>query len=143
MESGILSFGIRNKALGIRIPTGVWNPESKDWNPEPGIVGIHGVESRIRQDCPVFLYMGRKISILTFLTPYLLSHRGKLSSGTNSRLPLQRYLARLDDVVTATSGGGRGEKRFQQAIPSNCEISHRDAQIEVRRPQRVIIDPNC
>ena len=143
MESGILSFGIRNKALGIRIPTGVWNPESKDWNPEPGIVGIHGVESRIRQDCPVFLYMGRKISILTFLTPYLLSHRSKLSSGANSRLPLQRYVARLDDVVIATRGAGRGEKRFQQAIPSNYEISHCDAKIEVRRPQRVIIDPNC
>ena len=136
MESGILSYGIRNKALGIRIPTVVWNPE-------PGIVGIHVVESRIRQNFPVFLYMGRKVSTLAFLTPYLLSHCGKLSSGTNSGLPLQRYVARLDDVVTATRGGGRGEKRSQQAIPSNCEISHCDAQIEIRRLERVIIDPNC
>jgi len=63
VESGILGFGIRNKALGIRIPTGVWNPESNDWNPESGIVGIHGVESRIRQDCPLFLYMGRKVAV--------------------------------------------------------------------------------
>ena len=33
------------------------------------------------------------------------------------------------DAVTATRGGERGEKHFQQAIPSNCEISHREAQI--------------
>ena len=29
VESGILDFGIRNPALGIRNPTKDWNPESK------------------------------------------------------------------------------------------------------------------
>ena len=29
VESGILGFGIRNPALGIRNPTKDWNPESK------------------------------------------------------------------------------------------------------------------
>ena len=29
VESGILSFGIRNTAQRIRNPTNVWNPESK------------------------------------------------------------------------------------------------------------------
>ena len=112
---------------------GIQNPSStdKDWNPEPGTVGIHGVESRIRQDCPGFLYMGRK-DLLVFYPhgiSIVASRQTKFDSGTNSRLPLQRYVARLGDVVTATRGGGRGEKRFQQAIPSNCEISHCDAQI--------------
>ena len=52
---------------------GIQNPSStdKDWNPEPGTVGIHGVESRIRQDCPGFLYMGRKD--LLVLYPYCIS----------------------------------------------------------------------
>ena len=68
-------------------------------------------------------------SLQSILSAYLLSHRGKLSYGTNPRLHWQRYAARLGDVVTATRGGERGEKHFQQAIPSNCEISHREAQI--------------
>ena len=43
VESGILGFGIRNTAQGIRNPTNDWNPESKfhwqrlessTWNPE-------------------------------------------------------------------------------------------------------------
>ena len=29
MESGILGFGIRNTAQGIRNPNNEWNPESK------------------------------------------------------------------------------------------------------------------
>ena len=32
-------------------------------------------------------------------------------------------------MVTATKGGGRGDKRFLQAVPSNCEISHCAARI--------------
>ena len=51
--------------------------------------------------------------------------------GTNPRLPRQRYAATLGDVVTTTRGSGRGEKHFQQAIPSNCEISHCDGQIKL------------
>ena len=35
----------------------------------------------------------------------------------------KRYGARLAEVVNATRGGGRGEKHFLQASPSNCEIS--------------------
>ena len=34
VESGILGFGIRNPALGIRNPT-------KDWNPESNLLKIH------------------------------------------------------------------------------------------------------
>ena len=34
LESGILGFGIRNPALGIRNPT-------KDWNPESNLLKIH------------------------------------------------------------------------------------------------------
>ena len=41
MESGILGFGIRNTAQGIRNPSNNWNqnPSSTDkyWNPVPGI----------------------------------------------------------------------------------------------------------
>ena len=52
VESGILGFGIRNTAQGIRNPTNDWNPQSKSnwerlewstWNPEST-----GVESRIQ-----------------------------------------------------------------------------------------------
>ena len=59
VESGILSFGIRNTAQGIRNPT-------KDWNPIQGSSGIkclesgiHGLESRL-QDCFGFPNMRRK-----------------------------------------------------------------------------------
>ena len=42
VESGILGFGIRNRAHGNRIPfsaardpdSSTWNPESTAWNPE-------------------------------------------------------------------------------------------------------------
>ena len=34
VQSGILGFGIRNPALGIRNPT-------KDWNPESNLLKIH------------------------------------------------------------------------------------------------------
>ena len=41
VESGILGFGIRNTAQGIRNPTKDWNPiqgsSRKDWNQVPGI----------------------------------------------------------------------------------------------------------
>ena len=41
VESGILGFGIRNTAQGIRNPTKDWNPiqgsPRKDWNQVPGI----------------------------------------------------------------------------------------------------------
>ena len=41
MESGILGFGIRNTAQGVRNPTNDWNPEfkfpDKNWNPVPGM----------------------------------------------------------------------------------------------------------
>ena len=67
VESGILGFGIRNTAQGIRNPTKDWNPiqgsSRKNWNQVPGIrcleSGIHGLESRI-QDCFGFPNMRRK-----------------------------------------------------------------------------------
>ena len=41
VESGILDFGIRNTAQGIRNPPKDWNPiqgsSRKDWNQVPGI----------------------------------------------------------------------------------------------------------
>ena len=49
---GILGFGMRNIAQGIRNATNDWNP------------AIHGVESKI-QDCLVFIYMGRQDDALT------------------------------------------------------------------------------
>ena len=62
VESGILGFGIRNTAQGIRNPTKDWNPiqgsSRKDWN-QCLESGIHGVESRI-QDCLGFPNMRRK-----------------------------------------------------------------------------------
>ena len=57
LETGILSFEIRNTTQEIRIPltNGIQNPSSAD--KDSGIhyleSGIHGVESRI-QDCPTF-----------------------------------------------------------------------------------------
>lgn len=45
-------------------------------------------------------------------------------------------------MVTAPKGGGRGDKRFLHAIPSNCEILHHAAQMFGRRLQRIIIDPD-
>ena len=37
VESRILGFEFQNKPEGIRNPTGLWNPETKIWNPVPGI----------------------------------------------------------------------------------------------------------
>ena len=34
LESGILSFGIRNSDQGPRKSANEWNPESSTWNPE-------------------------------------------------------------------------------------------------------------
>ena len=62
VESGILGFGIRNTAQGIRNPTKDWNPiqgsTRKKWNQVPGIRNPR-VESRI-QDCLGFPNMRRK-----------------------------------------------------------------------------------
>ena len=49
VKSGIIGFGIRNTAQGIRNPTNKWNPESQ-FNCHRLEFGIHSVESRI-QDC--------------------------------------------------------------------------------------------
>ena len=62
LETGILSFGIRNTTQEIRIPltNGIQNPSSADKDSGTHYLesGIHGVESRI-QDCPKFPYMER------------------------------------------------------------------------------------
>ena len=50
------------------------------------------------------------LSIVIYPLCMSLLHYGKLRYGRNLQLPWQRCAARLDDVVTTTWGGGRGEK---------------------------------
>ena len=65
MESGILGFGIRNTAQGVRNRINDWNSESRILlqrleSTEFLESGSHDMESRI-QDCLGFPYIGRHL----------------------------------------------------------------------------------
>ena len=77
---GILGFGIRNTALGIRNPTNDWNPESKfHWqrlesstcNPESTALGIQNPRLSWIWKCPISHIVYRSLSLIAAFTGQL------------------------------------------------------------------------
>ena len=85
LETGILSFGIRNTTQEIRIPltNGIQNPSSADKDSGTHYLesGIYGVESKI-QDCHSFSYMERGDAQSTSSHPHVREGR---KMGTQKR----------------------------------------------------------